>query len=55
MNKDQLNLSSGRWISRESLITNILTEYADDEDLDRERMTRLVDEMIEDDDVLRNL
>jgi hypothetical protein len=55
MSKDQLNLSSGRWIRREVLVEDLLNEYADEDDTDSERMNRIIDEMIEDDGVLQTM
>jgi hypothetical protein len=55
MTTDELNLSSGRWIRREKLITDMLTEYADEDDLNDERIERIIDEMIEDDDILQTM
>lgn len=55
MTKDELNLSSGRWIRRESLVEDMLDEYADEDDVDEERMERIITEMIESDDILQTM
>lgn len=55
MSDDELNLSSGRWIRREVLVEDMLDGYADEDDVDSERMDRILDEMIADDDILRTM
>jgi polyhydroxyalkanoate synthesis regulator phasin len=55
MSKDELNLSSGRWIRREAFVDDMLNEYADEDDVDKERMDRIIGEMIEDDGILQTM
>jgi hypothetical protein len=55
MSKDELNLSSGRWMRREVLVEDMLDEYANEDDVDSERLERILDEMIGDDDILQTM